>query len=228
MPPCRQNADPRPVFRLVVEVFKTTTRSAPAGNDDDHPASAPPRARLGGNRSWSADPQPYSRKNGPASRLSQCRRGSQNPNEEGATRRRRWSPQHVLPDAPAHKRVLIPTLVTRKPAAWPPRPGRRRPACAGARTHKRRSDLQRQLPAPIGPAAPAARHPRPCVRGRTVATDDGEPPPLPNRDWTARPPRLPPPGQLRPRGPVRGRDRPIGFHYPRILPRRFESRVGGM
>jgi len=53
------------------------------------------------------------------------------------------------------------------------------------------------------------------VRGRTVATDDGEPPPLPNRDWAARPPRLPPPAQLRPRGTVRGRDRPIGFHHPR-------------
>jgi len=39
---------------------------------------------------------------------------------------------------------------------------------------------------------------------------------------------LPPPGRLRPRGPVRVRDRPIGCHHPRISPGRFESRVGGM
>jgi len=82
--------------------------------------------------------------------------------------------------------------------------------------------------APIGPAAQSARHTRPRVRGRTVATDDGEPPPPPNREWAARLQRLPPPGRLRPRGPVRGRDRPIGLHHPRISPERFKSRVGGM
>jgi len=58
MASCRQNADPRPGFRLVAEAVKTPTRSAPAGNDDDHPASAAPRARLGGYRSWDADPTP--------------------------------------------------------------------------------------------------------------------------------------------------------------------------
>jgi len=41
--------------------------------------------------------------------------------------------------------------------------------------------------APIGHAAPAARHPRPRVRGRTVSTDDSEPPSPPNRDWAVRP-----------------------------------------
>jgi len=82
--------------------------------------------------------------------------------------------------------------------------------------------------APIGPAAHPARHTRPRVRGRTVATDVGEPPPPPNRECAARPQRLPPPGRLRLRGPVRGRDRPIGFHNPRISPGWFGSRVGGM
>jgi len=42
------------------------------------------------------------------------------------------------------------------------------------------------------------------------------------------PPLLPPPGQLRPRGPVRVRDLLIGCHHPWISPGRFESRVGGM
>jgi len=87
--------------------------------------------------------------------------GSQNPDEGGATRRRRRSPQHVLHDAPAHQRVFTPTFVARRPAAWPPRSRRRRPACAGARTRKRRSDPQRQLP---------ATHAHACVAGRSRPT----------------------------------------------------------
>jgi len=58
MAPCRHNADPHPGFRLVAKVVNTPTRSAPAGNDDDYPASAAPCARLGGNRSWGANPTP--------------------------------------------------------------------------------------------------------------------------------------------------------------------------
>jgi len=58
MAPCRYNADPRPGLRLVAGVVKTPTRSAPPGNDDDHPASAAPRTPPGGNRSRGTDPTP--------------------------------------------------------------------------------------------------------------------------------------------------------------------------
>jgi len=96
----------------------------------------------------------------------------------------------VLHDAPAHRRVLTPTLVTRHAAAWPPL--RRRTACAGARTRKRRSDQQRKL---------LATHARASVAGRSPpATANRHLPPI----GTGRraPPRLPPRGRLRPRGPV--------------------------
>ena len=127
----------------------------------------------------------------------------------------------------------LPTLVARRtcastglnPDARRPSTGRLAPTPTPTPTRLRgRAYAQ----APVGPAASAARHPRQRVRGRTVATDNGEPPPSPNRDWAARPPRLPPPARLCPSGPVRGRDRPIGFHHLRISPGRFESRVGGM
>jgi len=136
--------------------------------------------------------------------------------------RRHLAPTTVAPTRAA-RRTRTPTGLN--PDARHPAAGRLTPTPAPTPTRLRgRAYAQ----APIGPTAPASRHTRPRVRGRTVATDDGEPPPSPNRDWAACPPRLSPPGRLRPRGPVRGRDRPIGFHHPRISPGRFESRVGGM
>jgi len=136
-------------------------------------------------------------------------------------RRRRHSAPTTVTPARAARRTRTPTGLN--PDTHHPATGRLAPTPTP--THPRG---HAHAKAPIRPAAQAARHTRPRVRGRTVATDDGEPPPPPNRDWAARSPRLPPPGRLRPRGPVRVRDRPIGFHHPRISPGRFESRIGRM
>jgi len=57
MAPCRHNADPHPGFRLVAKVVNPDEVGA-CRHDDDHPASAAPRARLSGNRSWGANPTP--------------------------------------------------------------------------------------------------------------------------------------------------------------------------
>jgi len=131
--------------------------------------------------------------------------------------RRSWrhqAPTTVIP-ARAARHARTPTGLNPVTRNWTPSPTLMcRPACAGKRTRKRRSDPQ---------SKPLAAHARAYVVFRSQPTTASRHPPPTETDRG--PSTTLAAGRLRLRGPVRVRDRPIGCHHPRISPRRFESRV---
>jgi len=124
--------------------------------------------------------------------------GESHPDEAGASRHRRRYPQNVLRDTPQNPRVL--TLPPHLHSCVDP------PARACLRVSV---DLTRS--ARCAPHTHA--HAWLDGRGRRQRTATS-----PRSGRIDTPPRLPPPGRLRPRRPVRVRDRPIGCHHARISP----------